>query len=203
MKTQINLLAADPEAGRPFSWAVALAYGLALLLFCALGVGSLVEWRRTQSLQGEVVRLEARKARLNGMLEASNQEVEAIFGRQAAFFKHGEGAQRRIREIQEHRTRWSAILQELSLLTPQRVWLTRVETLKETAAAGADNEFREPYTAIRLEGFAGEPEWVVQFLNALGNAGTLKNPRLVYSRRGDPPQNAVVTFEIVAELTRR
>ena len=166
MRQQINLLEAityvegsAPADSRMRPW---ISIGLLVLAILAAG-GAYREYGEGRSLEAKLAELQVRTAALAGS-QAAGMSSPILPG----LLRH---------------TRWSLLMQEISLIVPDGVWTTRWEGSAEGEGGGV---------RVKLTGGARSQERLSAFLTALDRSPIISDPKLSYSRR----VNSEVQFEL-------
>lgn len=209
MKTHINLLAPDllGEDRLPFQ-KVALP-GAFFLLTLSILAATGVEWGRSQSLKHEIANLNERRAQVVQSLVGLRSETETIFRRGGAAGEADAAKDRLMRELNQERIHWASLLQEISVLIPDDVWLTSMEGLGDTKGENPTREHsnaeNSPVTIqsvkeVKFEGFAVSHMAITQMMSALERSRYFKNAQLMKAEKTSNAGQIKVIFEIKAVL---
>ncbi len=197
MKSHVNLIAGEILFGeKPFPikpMAIPLGVVAAVLvlilvtLFSAGRRGLLKNEVQRLSLKRDQIQLES--ARLTGEIGAITRQSEA--GRELAAQQLAA-----MRELAKNRIAWSDVLREVSLLVPEGVWLTEMESLEPRPGGPLGSPATK---TIRFIGQARSQVAVNQLVSALERSPRYASVALVYSQKsGTGPTG--VKFELTAGM---
>jgi len=108
-------------------------------------------------------------------------------------------------ELSRERSNWSLVLQELSRLIPEKVWLVNLES-EEKLTGRETGGTVERIVNVKMTGFALSEEMVKDFLNRLESSPSFSNLELVTLEQARPGRGAPITtvlfyrFEINSRL---
>lgn len=198
MKEHINLASRRvlfEEKPFPFTqFAVPMAIGAAgaLLVLASLGYA----WRVTV-LKKEVREITVQRdktqqelARLNGEIGNLSQQTE--LSRESAASQV-----EAVRELMKNRIPWSDVVREVSVLVPEGVWLTRMESLDSQPDGVLKSAVGK---TIRFIGVAQSQAAVNQFISSLESSPRYGTVSLVFSQKGGGEGVQGVSFELMAAM---
>jgi Tfp pilus assembly protein PilN len=192
-REHINLLAADlagvasaPLGRRLLPWAPAVP--LVLLLAAYLQNAWTVHAVGKQMQEVTVKRdaLQQELATLTGEVQATEQGAA---DRTAANQKRLEA----LKNVLQGRIAWSGVLREVSLLVPDGLYLTTLESVEDSDAVFAPNQKR-----VRFGGFAPTHAVVTRFIAVLEASEHFTDVSLIYAEKGEAADR--ITFEVAARL---
>ena len=150
--------------------------------------------------------LETQQARNRSLTaqQAQYAEVPVVYAQVAA-------AQSRLSEAMGREIRWSYVLNDLSLITPDKVWLTsmrvtaneEVATVAGTTAAATDTYISPGIGTVVFEGKAYKHNDVASWLVALGKEPGLAQPYFTSSKAEPIGSQDSVTFTSQATITEK
>lgn len=185
IKGQINLF--QPDILKEKSQAPSLFYKRFLPIFALLFVSGLAgfyvikEERDRSSLREEIERIGKERDEILAKIENFRKEEGAAKG-----VPQMKPIDQKLRElIAKEKVAWSYVLQEVSLVVPENVWLTRFET--------------DPNEGIRFEGFAVSYSKMSALVSLLESSKVFDNVFLDYSRVN--AETKYVEFGIKVRLT--
>jgi Tfp pilus assembly protein PilN len=197
---RVNLLPPEIAEERRFKKVQA---GLGVGVVAALGVvGALVLMANSevQSAQDELDAATARQATLNAKVKEF-AEVPKVYGEVAA-------ARAQMSEAMGDEVRWSYFLNDISLKTPGKVWLTKMTVVQDvsgtaTAAAAAptDTYLTAGIGKVTFEGNGFAHNDVAAWLDALAKQKGLTQPYFTKSETAEIGAESAVTFTSQATIT--
>jgi len=109
-----------------------------------------------------------------------------------------------IRKALGERVEWSAVLGELSRITPGQVWLTGLSYGKEEGKKTAEKqEIKEkPSERLKIEGFSHSNSSIVEFVSRLQNSPLFSDVQLENFQKDSFQEKEVVKFILTSELRR-
>jgi len=196
---RVNLLPPEIEAGRRFKRVQA---GLGVGVLAAAGVvGALVlaAGHQVTSAQNDLDAQKAQTTRLNAQVQQYAQ-VPLVLAQVDA-------AQAELTQAMGQEIRWSYFLNDLSLVTPNRVWLTSVKvtpaTTGSTAPGTTTQGFLQPGVGtLDVEGKGSTHNDVAAWLAALGRQKGLSQPYFTSSVKEQIGTEDSVTFSSQATITQ-
>ena len=196
---RVNLLPPEIEEERRFKKVQA---GLGIALVAALGVVgalTLLANGQVQSAQDEVDAAKARKVTLQAKV-AEFAEVPKVYA-------EVEAAQAQLSTAMDDEIRWSYFLNDLSLKTPGKVWLTKMTVLQTTdptqlaAAAPTQTYGTTGVGSVTFEGVGFQHNDVAAWLDALAKQKGLTQPYFTNSKTEAIGTDSAVTFQSQATIT--
>ncbi len=184
IKAYINLLPAE-AVREPIGVARQRGIMGVVVVLVLLAVVSGLQWRKTLTAQENVDLLRKQKAELEARLTSLNQDLGRSDVRVQELRKE-EDRLRAIRALFSDRILWSAVLQEVSHLVPEGLWLNLVES--------KDLEGRKE---LRIAGNALAYPSLSRFLTALERSPRFSQAQLLSSvkKREEAPQKDAAKTE--------
>jgi Tfp pilus assembly protein PilN len=111
-------------------------------------------------------------------------------------------AQQQLKAIDDRmktRIYWSEILRQISLLTPEGVFFTRVESARGGVKGAASQEEKR----VRFVGYAWSHAPVTTLIGALEQSESFDSVALIYLQRTSEADNPRVAFELTARLREK
>ncbi|HUK55940.1 MAG TPA: PilN domain-containing protein [Nitrospiria bacterium] len=198
MKSYINLIA--PEIlfeEKPFSFKqraipVSVATGAVVLVVFSLGY-----WWKVSTMKKEVQELTIQRDKTQQELARLNGEIASL----SAGAQAGQGVAAEqlaaMRDLLKNRILWSDVVREVSLLVPDDVWLTRLESTDSKSGG-----FMPPSTeaGLHFAGMAQSQAAINRFIAALEHSPRYGYVSLIYAQK-EPGEGAQgMSFELTASL---
>ena len=197
---RVNLLPPEVEEQRRFKRVQA---GLGVGVLAALGVvGGLwvVANSQASSAQDDLAAQQARTASLNQQAQ-QYAEVPVVYAQV-------EAARAQLSQAMGQEIRWSYVLNDLSIITPSKVWLTSVKvtpadsTNPAVASGSSSQDYLVPgIGTVEFEGKAYKHNDVAAWLVALAKEKGLTQPYFTSSKEEAIGSQSAVTFKSQATIT--
>lgn len=156
-------------------------YGGIFVGLCVLFVGG--QWAYVQSKAAKVVALENEVKVLRADRDQKFRQMVAIKG--------PKNAQESLVSLFESAPPWTAILKELTAVTPRSLWLTNLKTMREGVIGDVSAGVK-----LQLIGQAEEAASIAQFLKILSGSSFFQNVVLTSSKREDSDHGPVYSFAV-------
>lgn len=193
MKGHVNLLVADLLEEERFPFQKVALPGAFVLLLAALLAASAWQWKRAHALNREVQQMSQRQTQLTVSLALLKSQAEQRLMEREALQKKAREREQLRERLKAERTPWPALLQALSVLVPQYVWLTEMESFEES-------QEEKSAKGIKISGFAKSQAGILRLLLALDDSPQFQDARLVYSGKDEEEKRSRFSFEIRATL---
>ena len=209
MKAHVNLLLSDVLGGEGFPFQQVALPGAFFLLITVILVGSLAEVVRLKSLKMEVARLGERRGQLAQSLAELQSEVQGVLRQGSATTEADEAKLLLWKQLERERIPWSNLLQEMSILIPNGVWLTGMEGLVDSrgenpggkgSSGGAPGEPVRSIKEVRFVGFADSHAAITQMMLALEGSRHFEKVNLIQAEKKSDATQTSINFEIKGDL---
>jgi Tfp pilus assembly protein PilN len=198
---RVNLLPPEIAEQAKFKRVQAGLGGGVLVALGLVGVAFVVANGQVSSAQDDLATQEARNRTLTAQ-QAQYAEVPVVYAAVDA-------ARARLAQAMGREIRWSYVLNDLSLATPSKVWLTSMTVTPnndDTAVGGAATPATDTYLqpglgTVTFEGKGYRHNDVASWLLALGKEPGLKNPYFTSSKVEQIGEQDTVTFTSQATIT--
>jgi Tfp pilus assembly protein PilN len=181
---------------------------LAMPLILLLGIGITVGWylwdlRSVRVSEEEIQQLTHQRQRLQQEISAMTGEIQALTQSQGTPLPTLDQQLAAVQGLLKTRILWSSVLREVSLVVPDGIYLTRLETTEPAAGGKTPGSLLgRGGKAIRFVGFARSHERVTSFMSALEESPRFTDVGLIYAQKGAAEDAAQVGFELVGYLQR-
>ncbi len=194
---RVNLLPPEIEEQRRFKRTQAgLGLGVAAVAG-AVGVALLLATAQANSAQEDLDVAQARNRTLTQQ-QAQYAEVPLVYAQV-------EAAQARLSQAMGREIRWSFVMNDLSIITPDKVWLTSMTVTPNNDAAAPVADATQYLTpgigSVSFEGKAYKHNDVAAWLVALGKQAGLAQPYFSVSKVEQIGEQDSVTFSSQATIT--
>lgn len=204
MKQSVNLLSRDVLLGEPevafrVPWIPILA--VALLAGLALWYGT--ERAHLKRSEARLHELQVQKQALDREAASLNGQIQALQGDRPGGIPILQQQLKVIDEQLKKRVHWSEVFRQISLLTPEGVYFTRLETVQSAAPAGGRADKKAVGDRVRFVGFAQSNVPVTAMIGALEQSEDFEDVSLVYLQRASGTGYSRMAFELTARLRPR
>lgn len=182
MKAHVNLLVADLFGEERFPFQKVALPGTFLFLLAAILVGTMVEFQRARSLNQKLTALNGQRADIIQSISSLQAETAEILRQEDQAIEVNRARAVLLKRLEQERIHWSGLVQEMSHLVPEGVWLTLLESLEK----------RE----LRIVGFAQSHEGIARLVSELERSRYFQEIRLVYAEKKIEMGQTHVTFEV-------
>ena len=208
MRQHVNLIAKElffEEQAIPWR---PLVIPLALILGAGVMIGwYLLDLRKARDLEEGLRQVTVQRQRLQQEISAFTNDIQTLSQSQGTPPPMLDQQLAAVQGLLKTRILWSSVLRELSLVVPDGIYLTRLETTDSSALSGPGGKAPGPLLghggiAIRFVGFARSHERVTSFISVLEQSAHFTDVGLVYAQKGAEGNVHQVGFELVGYLQR-
>lgn len=201
MKQHVNLMA----KGLLFDEQVISWKPIAIPLALILGIGIMAGWYlwdlwRARISEEQIQQLTIQRQRLQQELEAYMSDIQSATQMQGVGPPTVDQQLAAVNHLLKSRVVWSSVLREVSLVVPEDVYLTRLET-SEAKVPGP--LLSKEGQGIRLVGFAPSHTPITSFMAAMERSAYFTDVALIYAQKGSEAGVSRVGFELVGYLQRQ
>lgn len=197
MRSHINLIARGvlfekpPLPFRQMAVPGAVLLALGLLIFFTLLYG----WQ-ARGLKKEIGQLTLQRDKVQTELVRINAEIGNLAGPTEADRNIEAQQLAAVRKLLENRILWSEVIQEVSLIVPEGVWLTRMESVDSKQGGFFLSQTEK---AVRFVGMGQTQTHINRFISLLERSPRYGSVYLVFAQKGGDDQQRV-NFELMAGL---
>ena len=186
MKRHINLLIGEGKdrEGPDYKGLAIILAAIFPLIILLLAYG--FEKREAGKLRKELTGLTARRDSINAEIARLTGEINLASSRHEKSRMEEEERLGLVKKLVKERVLWSELIRELSLIVPEEVWLTDLES--------RDSK-RPDRKEIRMVGLAKSHQDIPKFITLLEGSGYFSDISLIYAQKGDDPTGKV-NFEV-------
>ncbi|MGH7274586.1 MAG: PilN domain-containing protein [Nitrospiria bacterium] len=195
MKAHVNLLAPDLLGGERFLFQKVALPGAYFLLITAILAGIAVEVGKSKLLKKEIASLNERRVQTAESLAG----LQSVFRQGTAAREADEAKDQFMKQLDQERIRWSSLLQEMSALIPEKIWLNAMEGL-EDLQGGKITGIAQTEKEVKFVGFANSHTAIAELMSALERSQYVENVMLVHAEKTPEAGQIKVTFEIKVVL---
>jgi len=198
MKQRVNLMAKGllfEEQAIPWK---PIAIPLALIL----GIGIMAGWYlwdlwRARILEAQIQQLTLQTQRLQQEMAAYMSDIQSMTPLQGTGPPTLDQQLAAVDDLLKSRVLWSSVLREVSLVVPEGVYLTRLETTEAKSPGPLSNKEGK---GIRFVGFAPSHTPITSFMAAMERSAYFTDVALIYTQKGSEAGVPRVGFELVGHL---
>lgn len=206
MRQHVNLMA----KGLLFEEQVIPWKPIAIPLALILGIGMMTGWYlwdlwRVRILEAQIQQLAIQRQRLQQEMAAYMSDIQSVTQVQGAGPPTVDQQLAAVNHLLKSRVVWSDVLREVSLIVPEGVYLTRLETTESSAPGGSGGKAPGPLShkegkGIRFVGFAPSHTPITSFMEAMERSPYFTDVALIYAQKGSEVGASRVGFELAGHL---
>jgi Tfp pilus assembly protein PilN len=197
MKAHVNLLGPEQLGEERFGIHKAMLPIAFLLVIVGILVATVFEVARSKHLKSEIEGLNEKRAQLVLSLAGIQSETNAVSEQGNSITQIVRERAELLNTLNREHVYWSGLLQEISLMVPEGVWLTRMES---SGSDGEDSQSDKISGEAKFVGFGLAYSGITQFMAGLGRSPNFGKVTLIRAQKASDTGNKRILFEIRADL---